>query len=138
MNKSEEQFIKGDLLLKEYLAADRTLLSIDRTLLAYIRTALTLFVAGVSLIKFFDIFLVQAIGWLLIPAGILTFVIGLQRCIEMTNFIRKLAQKYGYKVESATNQIPQPFPDLKIGFKETFIKVFRSFLPVAHHTEDKV
>jgi len=46
------QDIKGQLILRDHLAADRTILANERTFLAYIRTALTLFVAGLSFIHF--------------------------------------------------------------------------------------
>lgn len=81
---------KKELILRDYLAADRTLLAVDRTFLSYIRTALTLFVAGVSFIKFFDSWLIQAIGWLLIPCGVITFVVGLRRCLKMGTLLGNL------------------------------------------------
>ena len=40
------QIIDGQLILRDHLAADRTVLANERTFLAYIRTTLTLFVAG--------------------------------------------------------------------------------------------
>lgn len=61
---------KDKLILRDLLAADRTLLANERTLLAYIRTALTLFIAGVSFIQFFETLIVEIIGWLFIPFGI--------------------------------------------------------------------
>lgn len=65
--------------LRDYLATDRTKLSNQNTFLAYIRTALTLFVAGVTFIKFFDSPIIEAVGWVFIPFGLFTFVIGFIR-----------------------------------------------------------
>lgn len=61
------------------LAAVRTKLANDRTLLAYIRTALTLFVAGVTFIRFFDNRIIEIIGWVFIPFGIINVILGIAR-----------------------------------------------------------
>src|SRR3989344_653291 len=141
MDKADEQFIKEELILRDYLAADRTMLAVDRTFLSYIRTALYLFVAGVSLTKFFDSFLIQVIGWVLIPAGIITFIVGLERCTEMTKFIHKLSVKHGYKVESDPTMKTKPLFNLTIIIKKFFLSTYRSFLhsflPATHPTEHK-
>jgi putative membrane protein len=57
----------------------RTTLANQRTFLAYIRTALTLFVAGVTFVRFFDTLVVVIIGWVFIPLGLATFSVGLWR-----------------------------------------------------------
>lgn len=137
MDKKEEQFIKEELLVRDYLAADRTMLSIDRTFLAYVRTALTLFVAGVSLIKFFDSYLIQIIGWSLIPFGILTFVVGLQRCLDMNIFIRSLSKKHGYRIESAPNSDVFASFNLTAILKKIFTNIYHSFIPATHQNEPK-
>ena len=62
--------------LRDYLATARTKLSNQNTFLAYIRTALTLFVAGVSFVRFFDSLLIEIIGWTFLPIGIATFLVG--------------------------------------------------------------
>jgi len=67
------------MILRDHLAADRTTLSNQNTFLAYVRTALTLFVAGVTFVRFFETTLVEIIGWIFIPAGIATFFVGLYR-----------------------------------------------------------
>lgn len=65
-----------DLILRDYLAADRTAMSNERSILAYIRTALTLIVSGASAIKFFYEPSMKIIGVGLIASGILTMIIG--------------------------------------------------------------
>lgn len=42
---------KENIILRDYLARDRTVLALERTVLAYVRTALGLFSAGFALIK---------------------------------------------------------------------------------------
>lgn len=47
-------FDKSEMILRDFLAADRTLLANERTLLAYIRTGISLIAVGISLIKLFE------------------------------------------------------------------------------------
>lgn len=68
---------KRHLFLRDHLAAQRTTLANERTFLAYIRTALTLFVAGVSFIKFFGSIIIEVLGWILIPIGVFIFIKGI-------------------------------------------------------------
>ena len=97
MDKSDNLTAKEDFLLRDNLATDRTILAVDRTLLAYVRTALTLFVAGVSFLKFFNTVLLQTFGWLFIVSGIVTIILGLQRSIKITDLINTMAKKNGLK-----------------------------------------
>jgi len=77
----------NDINLREKFAADRTALANERTLLAYIRTALTFFIAGVTFVKFFGSFIIELLGWIFIPAGILFFIIGFIRYKKVKNII---------------------------------------------------
>lgn len=70
---------RSGMILRDFLAVDRTILSNQNTFLAYIRTALTLFVVGLTFIKFFDQKIIETIGWLFIPVGVLTFFVGFLR-----------------------------------------------------------
>jgi len=65
--------------LRDYLATDRTKLANQSTFLAYIRTALTLFVVGLTFVRFFGSTIIETIGWVFVPIGVATFVIGLLR-----------------------------------------------------------
>ena len=71
------------LIVRDYLALDRTRLANERTMLAYVRTALTFLVAGVTLIKFFDDAWAQAAGWISIPTGIATLTLGVWSFLKM-------------------------------------------------------
>ncbi len=86
-NNPDSQNTHKDLFLRDHLAAQRTMLANERTCLAYIRTALTLFVAGVSFIKFFEHIIYEITGWLLIPLGILTFIKGIISYRKMKRLI---------------------------------------------------
>jgi putative membrane protein len=101
---SNLEFEKESLILRDYLAADRTALSIDRTILSYIRTALTTFVAGISLIKFFDSFFLHLTGWLLMGATFLVITIGFKRVWEMKKFVSQLKETDEKKLNEESSQ----------------------------------
>jgi len=77
LKKIHSKYQKGELSLRDYLAAHRTILANDRTWLGNIRTSLAIFVAGISFVKFFNSVILFFIGWVFIPLGILTFLLGL-------------------------------------------------------------
>jgi len=83
----------GKMILRDLLAADRTQMANERTLLAYMRTALTLFIAGVSFIRFFGNIVIVYIGWLFIPVGIIVAVIGVRRYYRVKNPLDELRKK---------------------------------------------
>lgn len=78
-NKAPSEKNELETILRDHLAAVRTILANERTFLAYIRTALSFLVAGAFFIKFVDTPGMTVIGWLMIPMGPLTVVIGLNR-----------------------------------------------------------
>lgn len=57
-----------DLILRDRLALDRTVLANERTILAYFRTMLAVLAAGISLIQFVD-------AWWALPVGFTLLVI---------------------------------------------------------------
>ena len=68
----------------------RTTLANQRTFLAYLRTALTFFVAGLTFIRFFDSPIIEIIGWVFVPLGVATFVVGVWRYNELRVSIKRL------------------------------------------------
>jgi putative membrane protein len=73
------RFRGGDLILRDELALDRTLLANERTLLAYLRSAAALLIAGFSIIHFSAQDWFWTIGILCLPAGIIIGLIGAVR-----------------------------------------------------------
>ena len=80
----------GELILRDYLAVGRTDLANERTLLAYIRTALAVTAAGVTIVHFFESMWLDIIGWVLVPIGVATLVLGIVRYRRMKERIRSL------------------------------------------------
>ena len=93
--KSEpySKFKTDDLILRDYLAADRTVLADERTLLSYIRTAMAFAAAGAALIHFFDSTFVEVVGWVLISLAIGILAVGAQRYLRMRQRLAKLVDK---------------------------------------------
>ncbi|HDL02879.1 MAG: DUF202 domain-containing protein [Deltaproteobacteria bacterium] len=76
--------------LNEQLNAARTILANERTLLSYIRTALALFIAGLTFVRFFDNRIIEIIGWVFIPLGLINLVLGIVRYRATRNHIDEL------------------------------------------------
>ncbi len=87
--KAPDTFQAHSAQYRDSLAMKRTRLANDRTFLAYQRTALTLFIAGISFIRFFDNLIIEIIGWIFLPLGIVTIVLGIRRYIRIRNRIHK-------------------------------------------------
>jgi len=75
---------------RDHLAADRTILANERTLLSYLRLSLTLFVAGMSLIRFFDSTIFVIIGVIFLPLAVLSGVTGVRRYRRCHKFLMTL------------------------------------------------
>lgn len=98
MRNERRHVIKPDeLLLRDYLAEERTVLANERTFLAYIRTALAVAVGGVSLIHFIASTIADVFGIILIFAAIATFIIGIWRYIRTRRSLDKQCQSIRIK-----------------------------------------
>lgn len=86
-NSPYERFNCDDLILRDELAIDRTLLANERTLLAYLRSGVALLIAGVSIVHFSQEGWFWAVGIACIPAGIITSIVGAARYRKMNRAI---------------------------------------------------
>jgi len=77
-----------DMILRDYLARDRTVLANERTLLSYIRTFLGFLATGGGLLKFFETYIAQASGYILIAISPVILVIGIIRYLQMRKQLR--------------------------------------------------
>lgn len=73
------RFKDEELIVRDYLAGDRTALANERTLLSYIRTALGFALAGGSVIHFLDSLAADFVGGTLLALAVAISVFGLQR-----------------------------------------------------------
>jgi putative membrane protein len=97
--EQEKQVItveKEELIMRDYLAADRTALANERTYLSYIRTALAFSAGGFGLIKLFPTVFFVVLGWILVGAGIIIAVIGTIRFIQFQKSIGDFACYYEF------------------------------------------
>jgi len=92
-NGSYMRFKPKELVLRDYLATDRTILANERTLLSYIRTAIAFAAAGAALIHFFEFLFLELIGWALIPLAIIILVMGIQRYLRVKQRLLNVADK---------------------------------------------
>jgi putative membrane protein len=73
------RFNQEELIVRDYLAADRTALANERTFLAYVRTALAIAAAGGSLIHFLDSLVWEVLGVLLLVMAVSTLAWGIHQ-----------------------------------------------------------
>jgi len=91
MKHSESPYARFDresLILRDILAVDRTVMANTRTFLSYIRTALTLFIAGVTFIHFFEPRILFLIGWFFVPVSGVVLLLGAIYFIKMKRSIK--------------------------------------------------
>ncbi len=86
-NTPYSRFENNELILRDELAIDRTLLANERTLLAYLRSAVALVIAGVSIVHFSQEGWFWAVGIACLPAGVAAGIVGVLRHRRMNKAI---------------------------------------------------
>ncbi|MHB1174614.1 MAG: DUF202 domain-containing protein [Sulfuriferula sp.] len=81
------RFEAAELILRDQLAIDRTLLANERTFLSYLRSGVALLIAGVSIIHFSHEVWFTVVGITCIPSGVLTGIFGYWRFHKTNNSI---------------------------------------------------
>lgn len=87
------RFENDELILRDELAVDRTLLANERTLLAYLRAAVALLIAGVTMMHFGDRTWFCAVGVACLPAGVVTGTVGIIRYRSMNRAIAVIRKR---------------------------------------------
>lgn len=82
-NNLYERFTKDELILRDELAIDRTLLANERTMLSYLRGALSLIIAGLTFVHFVEEGMLRYLGLSLIPLGVISGAYGYSRYKQM-------------------------------------------------------
>lgn len=89
------------MILRDYLALDRTILALERTFLAYARTALGLLSAGIACVKFIiDSPIIYVLGMVLITAAPVVFVYGLVRYFDVRERLKSIPNNQNPKDDS--------------------------------------
>ena len=86
------KFKSEELILRDHLAIDRTVLSNESTILAYIRTSVAIAAAGATIIHFLSGFILDLIGTLLIIVAFVVLIIGLFRYKKMDKQIKEIRE----------------------------------------------
>jgi putative membrane protein len=85
-----DRFSKSELILRDELAIDRTILANERTALSYLRGSMALIIAGLTFVHFIEFGLLRYIGMSLIPLGLIAGAIGVRRYRRMNQQIRAI------------------------------------------------
>lgn len=103
-----KRFSQAELILRDELAIDRTILANERTLLSYLRGALTLVIAGVSIVHFVPAGVLYWVGLSLVPVGVVSGVFGTLRYRKMNRRIRAIREGIEHKEGIKTEPKPEP------------------------------
>lgn len=90
-NQPYDRFNSRDLIIRDYLAIQRTNLANERTFLAYVRTSVGLAVVGVSFIKLMDEKFVIIVGVVLLAFSVVSLVVGVVNYFRRKKQIPQLA-----------------------------------------------
>ena len=84
---------KEEIILRDYLALERTKLANERTLLAYLRTTLYLILGGIAFLQLQDFQSIRWVGYVTISASGVMLFIGAYRYLliryRLGNYYRK-------------------------------------------------
>lgn len=84
-----EQEKKPDLIVRDWLAIERTKLANERTFLSYFRTSLFIFVSGLTIIKIKELQPLLPLSYFLLIFSPTLFGVGLYRYIKVKKDIAK-------------------------------------------------
>ena len=87
------EFCREDMILRDWLALDRTVLANKRTFLAYARTSIALLALGIAFIKLIEHRFFELAGFGLIAVGMVVFTIGIREFVSTNNRLRRLVEQ---------------------------------------------
>lgn len=92
---------KEDIILRDYLALERTRLANERTLLSYIRGAIYLLLGGITFLQLEGFEGIDWVGYLSLCMSVVLMSIGIIRFYQLK---RRLESKYFVQVKSGGNE----------------------------------
>jgi len=105
------EFKRNEMILRDWLALDRTVLANKRTFLAYGRTAIALLALGIAFVKLIHHDWFEVGGFFMMALGIVVFFVGLREfAINSARFKRLVAvekdmDKHRHNMEVATEEL---------------------------------
>ncbi|MGA7802768.1 MAG: DUF202 domain-containing protein [Gammaproteobacteria bacterium] len=105
------EFKRDEMILRDWLALDRTVLANKRTFLAYGRTSIALIALGIAFVKLIHHNWFEIAGFFLMAFGTVVFFIGLREFLtNMGRFKRLVAvekdmDKHRHDMEAATGEL---------------------------------
>ena len=79
-----------EMILRDHLALDRTVLANERTLLAYLRTFIGTFSAGIAMVKLLDTALTNVIGYAFAIISPFFIILGAIRYIQVSRKLKTI------------------------------------------------
>jgi putative membrane protein len=99
-----EQFKREEMILRDWLALDRTVLANKRTFLAYGRTAMALFALGIAFVRLIHHEFFEISGFVLMALGIVVFIIGTREFLANSSRFKLLIEKEKYLEQKLTQE----------------------------------
>ncbi|MBI1422353.1 MAG: DUF202 domain-containing protein [Gammaproteobacteria bacterium] len=93
VNDPYSQFKREEMILRDWLALDRTVFANKRTFLAYGRTAMALFALGIAFVKLIHHQFFEIAGFVLMALGIVVFIIGAREYLANAARFKLLIEK---------------------------------------------
>lgn len=85
---------KEKIILRDYLALERTTLANERTLFSYIRTSLYLVIGGIGLLKLKDFSSLRWLGEVALVISVLLIIYGLIRFLMLKRKLHKFYEQH--------------------------------------------
>lgn len=103
------QFQNQDgIILRDYLAMERTKLANERTLLSYIRSSMYLLIGGIALIQLEGFENIKLVGYIALALTVIFLIIGIYRFYKLKkileNYYRQIELLNAKDVTSGNNQ----------------------------------
>jgi putative membrane protein len=99
-----EQFKREEMILRDWLALDRTVLANKRTFLAYGRTAMALFALGIAFVRLIHHEFFEISGFVLMALGIVAFIVGTREYLANAARFKLLIAKEKYLEQKLTEE----------------------------------
>jgi putative membrane protein len=84
-----ENLSEQDLIVRDYLARQRTYLANDRTLLSFIRTSLYFLVSGTALMEVNALEHVKELAWVAFALSLATLILGIYSFFKVKRRLKK-------------------------------------------------